>query len=138
MLLNFVDMINLNISYLYMLNIFDCTDGVDGADGVAGNADGADGGHATCKIDDTSLPIFGWVIFIVLLIILTFVLFILGCWLIKTGVARNSTSRIIFGIIFAGLIGIIYYFILNNRKNNQIKTKQNTISKDIEKIVKIK
>ena len=130
----------MNLKYFLFINCTDGADGARGADGKNGGVGGTGGtgGDGNCEIANINLPIFGWVIFIVLLIILTFVLFILGCWLIKTGVARNSTSRIIFGIIFAGLIGIIYYFILNNKKNNPIKTKQNTISKDIEKIVKIK
>ncbi len=43
----------------------------------------------------------------------------IGFYLVNTGVSRDSTPRIIIGVIITGLIGLIYYFILSNRKNNK-------------------
>ncbi len=80
--------------------------------------------------DSIDLSLLLFIFYLIFIFVVWVVFLILGIYLIRSGVDRDSTLKIIFGVILTGLIGVIYYFILLNRKNNK---KVNSNSENLNK-----
>ena len=68
-----------------------------------------------------------WIIVIAVIGIASFIIWIFGFWLISRGVEQEKTWKILLGIIIAGIIwGVIYYLIKKStyyRKKDELERK---------------
>ena len=61
---------------------------------------------------------FGPIFFLVMIVIWVILLFI-GYRLIRSGAKTRKTWKVILGVIFTGLIGLVYYLVLRERIKDQ-------------------
>lgn len=69
-------------------------------------------------------------------VIIWLITFLIGFYLIRHGTKQGKTWKIILGVIFTGLIGLVYYLIL--RERIKAKEAKEAVTKSAEKISDLK